>query len=702
LKREIEPYAAPTNTTSALPTIGAGGQLTLPGTIAVQPTLYRYTVLIERAKQLVQLAGQIEASMLSALEKRDQKAYDLLKARQDLGLAQAGVQLQQFRVQEAKDGATLAGLQQTRAKIQAEQYQQLLANEDIQKMEQDALNLMDNAAKDYADASTLVAAGAEIQGIAQGVAAGIQGGPGGAITGGILGGVLAAPGALASLRSFEASKESTRASRLSMQANIEIRRKEWELQQAVANQDVAIGGEQITIANDHVQVVTQESVIAGIQVTNAKDTIEFLTVKEFTSADLYDWMSGILEGVYRFFLRQATSMAKVAENQLAFERQEIPPSFIQADYWQLGTNPGITNATSSTAPDRRGLTGSARLLQDIYQLDQYAFDTDKRKLQLIKTISLARLAPAEFQRFRETGVMSFATPSEMFDRDFPGHYLRFIKRVRMSIVALIPPNQGIRAELFSTSISRVVLGGDVFQIIPIRRDPQYVAFSSPINSAGLFELDPQADMLLPFEGNGVDASWELSMPKAANLFDYDSIADVLITFEYTALNSLDYRQQVIQTLSPSISADRPYSFRNELADQWYDLHNPDQTSTPMTVRFTTAREQFPPNIVDVRIQQVLLYFARANGQSFEVPVTSLRFKENGAVGSIGGGATSIDGVISTRRGNAGSWTAMIGKTPFGDWELVLPKEMKDRFNNEDITDILFVITYSGRTPEWPN
>jgi hypothetical protein len=50
---------------------------------------------------------------------------------------------------------------------------------------------------------------------------------------------------------------------------------------------------------------------------------------------------------------------------------------------------------------------------------------------------------------------------------------------------------------------------------------------------------------------------------------------------------------------------------------------------------------------------------------------------------------------------------MIGKSPIGDWELALPntKEMKDRFGDqdgsEDIEDILFVITYSGRTPEWP-
>jgi hypothetical protein len=40
--------------------------------------------------------------------------------------------------------------------------------------------------------------------------------------------------------------------------------------------------------------------------------------------------------------------------------------------------------------------------------------------------------------------------------------------------------------------------------------------------------------------------------------------------------------------------------------------------------------------------------------------------------------------------------------------LVLPntEEMRNRFGgddgNEDIEDILFVITYSGRIPEWPN
>jgi len=139
-----------------------------------------------------------------------------------------------------------------------------------------------------------------------------------------------------------------------------------------------------------------------------------------------------------------------------------------------------------------------------------------------------------------------------------------------------------------------------------------------------------------------------------------TIADVLFTIEYTALDSYDYRQQVTQELDTRISADRPFSFRHQFADQWYDLHNPEQTATPMMVSFKTSREDFPPNIKALKIQHVVIYFARlndhfhANGQSSEVPVTSLRFTEQGSTVSSGGGATSIDGVISTRRGNAGS------------------------------------------------
>jgi hypothetical protein len=81
--------------------------------------------------------------------------------------------------------------------------------------------------------------------------------------------------------------------------------------------------------------------------------------------------------------------------------------------------------------------------------------------------------------------------------------------------------------------------------------------------------------------------------------------------------------------------------------------------------------------------------------------------ETVAVGGTAGG--SVDGVISTRRtktgqpGNAVAWAPLKGKSPVGAWELTLPatQEMRNRFKNEEIDDLLLVLTYEGTTPPWP-
>jgi hypothetical protein len=205
-----------------------------------------------------------------------------------------------------------------------------------------------------------------------------------------------------------------------------------------------------------------------------------------------------------------------------------------------------------------------------------------------------------------------------------------------------------------------------------------------------------------YDGGDVDLyDWMSDVP--ANPFDYRTIADVLLTVDYTALDSLGYRQQVQQALPPTIAAERAFSFQQEFADAWYDLHNPDQTAEPMTVRFTTTRDDFPPNLTNLRIQHLALYVARANGQRIELPVTALRFAEADAGGQVGGGGLTLDGLISTRQGNAGGWAAIQGKEPIGRWELVLPNtaEVIGQFAAEHITDLLLVITYVGRTPTWP-
>ena len=494
-----------------------------------------------------------------------------------------------------------------------------------------------------------------------------------------------------------------KAQRNAFNANFERRKDDWRLQSALANHDINIAAQQLFQAEINKQIVEQERTIANMQAEHAEAVVEFLNNK-FTNVELYEWMSDILSEVYSYFLQQATAMAQLAAGQLAFERQERPPAFIRSDYWQAPNDMASQNEEEE-APERRGITGSARLLQDIYQLDQYAFETNKRKLQLVEHFSLARLVPYEFQRFRDTGVLPFATSMSLFDQGFPGHYLRLIKRIRLSIVGLIPPTQGVRATLRAAGVSRVVAGKEVYKVIEVRRPTESIAFTSPNNATGLFELQPENEMLLPFETMGADASWELQLPKAANRFNFDSLADVIFTVEYTALDSADYRHQVIQDMDRTFSAERAYSIKRDFPDLWYHLHHPetliDEDSGNIHANITTMRAHLPPNLDMLRIDHVVLYFVGAEQASIEINVTELRFNPHQLGNVISyGGATTMGGVISTRRA---SWSTLIGKTPVGEWTFVFSntQEFRKHFTKQRISDILFVVGYSGDTPPWP-
>jgi hypothetical protein len=121
----------------------------------------------------------------------------------------------------------------------------------------------------------------------------------------------------------------------------------------------------------------------------------------------------------------------------------------------------------------------------------------------------------------------------------------------------------------------------------------------------------------------------------------------------------------------------------------------------MVVRFNTVRQDFPPNIDDRRLKQALLYVVCTAGQAFEVSDTQLLLITSGETTPVGGtSGSSIEGIISTRRSNAGEWTALIGRSPIGEWKLTLPntQEVKNRFKNEEIEDVLLVVT----TPPHPS
>jgi hypothetical protein len=96
-----------------------------------------------------------------------------------------------------------------------------------------------------------------------------------------------------------------------------------------------------------------------------------------------------------------------------------------------------------------------------------------------------------------------------------------------------------------------------------------------------------------------------------------------------------------------------------------------------------------------------------DGVTLNLPIAYLRFTEQDGNTFAGGAATAIDGVASTRRGNASDWLAMLGHPPVGEWTLALTNALSDGrsisslIGDETIQDILLVISYGGRYPDWP-
>ena len=87
---------------------------------------------------------------------------------------------------------------------------------------------------------------------------------------------------------------------------------------------------------------------------------------------------------------------------------------------------------------------------------------------------------------------------------------------------------------------------------------------------------------------------------------------------------------------------------------------------------------FPPNVENLSIAQLLMYFIPADGASFQLQPT-LSFTPSGTSASIGPYAAGAPGtsappvyVFSTRRGNASAWIPILGEGVTGNWTLTLP------------------------------
>jgi hypothetical protein len=275
-----------------------------------------------------------------------------------------------------------------------------------------------------------------------------------------------------------------------------------------------------------------------------------------------------------------------------------------------------------------------------------------------------------------------------------------VRRVRISVVALVPPVRGVRATLSASGVSRTVAAHGPFSTVTLHREPETVAFTGPIGATGRFDLEPETGQLLPFEGMGVDANWRLELPKAANPFDFRGIADVLLTLEYTAFDSETYRQQVLRTLDRRFTGDRAFSLRNDFPDAWYALA--ERGSGELRAPFTLRSDDFPSHVEDLRVAELTLFFLRADDLVEEVTVVGLSRSAGGQT-VIGGEVRTTNGTIGTRRPAGAPWRVLLDQEPVGDWELRFgaDRALREWFREQLIQDVVLVVTLAGTTPARP-
>ncbi|ORX93125.1 hypothetical protein BCR34DRAFT_647183, partial [Clohesyomyces aquaticus] len=221
----------------------------------------------------------------------------------------------------------------------------------------------------------------------------------------------------------------------------------------------------------------------------------------------------------------ALSAARQAESALSFEQGRVISAVKQGGYWDAAHD---------------GLMSADHLFLDLKRLESASLDGPSSDFDVSKTISLRQIDTMALLRLRLTGSTNFLLSEILFDMDFPGHFMRRIRSVALSLPAVLGPHTGVNATLtllqhryrISPSAADYNTNNDLFRSdrIPISS----VAISSGSHDAGVFELNFSGAKYLPFEGAGAISTWRLELPTEIRKFDYETISDVLLHVQYSS------------------------------------------------------------------------------------------------------------------------------------------------------------------------
>ncbi len=334
----------------------------------------------------------------------------------------------------------------------------------------------------------------------------------------------------------EASKNQDKTNMVSKTASYERRADDWLLQYNLAAHELMQLGRQMLSSLIAEQIAHHEYMNIQQQIKNAKEVDQFLRDK-FTNEDLYLWMQGEISRLYYEYYRFAFDTARKAERTMKQElmRPEVDvQDFVKFNYWDGG---------------RKGLLSGEALYLDVKRMEMAYHENNKRELELTKHVSLRQLNPVALLTLKATGVCQVTIPEWLYDLDCPGHYMRRVKSVALSIPSVAGPYTSVNCtlSLLKSNLRKSPIAGDDYarhgseddRFVDYIGAVQSIVTSSGQNDSGMFETNLRDERFLPFEGAGAESTWKLDLPKGYPAFDYATISDVILHIRYTARQGVD-------------------------------------------------------------------------------------------------------------------------------------------------------------------
>jgi hypothetical protein len=188
---------------------------------------------------------------------------------------------------------------------------------------------------------------------------------------------------------------------------------------------------------------------------------------------------------------------------------------------------------------------------------------NEREFEITTRVSLALHDPLALSALKTAGHCEVELTESVFDADYPGHYMRRLKNVSLTVPCVVGPYTSISCTLTLLSNKTRVksTGADSY---PERQDGdddrfvtnvaalQAIATSHEQHDRGMFELNFGDERYLPFEGAGAVSRWTIGMPRDCNTFDFETISDVIISLRYTARDGGDPLRRAAQQAGSGI------------------------------------------------------------------------------------------------------------------------------------------------------